>query len=63
MPLLFFSKFVSTVLQFQIYKELCIKAEKYDPETKEPPLHRCSFFGSPAVGAALKYVVFRSSTF
>ncbi|KAI4458414.1 angiotensin-converting enzyme [Holotrichia oblita] len=50
----YINKFVSTVLQFQIYKELCIKAEKYNPTTKSPPLHRCSFFGSSAAGAVLK---------
>ncbi|KAI4458413.1 angiotensin-converting enzyme [Holotrichia oblita] len=58
----YINKFVSTILQFQIYKELCIKAEKYNPTTKNPPLHRCSFFGSSAAGAVLKDALSRGSS-
>ncbi|KAI4458412.1 angiotensin-converting enzyme [Holotrichia oblita] len=58
----YINKFVSTVLQFQIYKELCIKAEKYNPTTKNPPLHRCTFFDSSAAGAVLKDALSRGSS-
>jgi len=35
--------FVSHILQFQFYREMCLEAKQYIPESTEKPLHRCDF--------------------
>lgn len=46
--------FVSFTIQFQFYKEACIKANQYKAEDLEFPLDNCDFYGSSAVGSAFK---------
>lgn len=50
--------FLSYMLQFQIYKSLCIEAGEYDPNNPSKPLHQCDFDESKEAGAKLKYVRF-----
>ena len=35
--------FVSYILQFQFYREMCLEAKQYIPDSTEKPLHRCDF--------------------
>ena len=35
--------FVSYILQFQFYREMCLEAKQYVPESADKPLHRCDF--------------------
>lgn len=46
--------FVSGILQFQLYKAACIKAEEYEPDNPEKLLHNCDFYGNTEVGNSLK---------
>ena len=49
--------FAAHILQFMFYKEMCILAEQYNPETPDsPPLHQCDFSKGDAkrAGAQLK---------
>ncbi|KAK8381641.1 hypothetical protein O3P69_018624 [Scylla paramamosain] len=46
--------YVSTVLQFQFYKALCMKAGQYDPLDPSQPLHKCDFYQSYEAGNTLK---------
>jgi len=45
--------FVAHILQFQLYRGLCIAAKQYDPITKLPPLHKCDFYQSKEAGNKL----------
>ena len=50
--------FVSHILQFQFYREMCLEAKQYIPESTEKPLHRCDFSEGEfkdAAGAKLRY--------
>ncbi|XP_045116163.1 angiotensin-converting enzyme-like [Portunus trituberculatus] len=49
--------FVAFVLQFQIYKSLCMAAGEYDPKDKRKSLHECDFYLSPAAGNILRSVM------
>ncbi|ODM87383.1 Angiotensin-converting enzyme, partial [Orchesella cincta] len=42
--------FVSHILQFQLYKALCITAKEYPAQ----PLHECDFYQNQEAGAQLK---------
>lgn len=46
--------YVSTVLQFQFHKALCLKAGQYDPLDPAKPLHKCDVYQSVAAGDTLK---------
>lgn len=46
--------FVAFVLQFQIYKALCMAAGEYDPYKPSRSLHKCDFYLSTDAGNALK---------
>ena len=48
--------FVSFILQFQVHKALCIKANEYVPNDPSKPLHNCDIDGNPEAGAVMKYV-------
>ena len=51
--------FVSHILQFQFYREMCLEAKQYIPESTEKPLHRCDFSEGEfkdAAGAKLRYL-------
>jgi len=49
------SYFVAHILQFQIYRSLCIEAGQYDPANPSvKPLHTCDFYGSAAAGTKLR---------
>lgn len=49
-----FSYAISTVLQFQIQKSLCIKAGEYEPGNPDKTLADCDIYNSAAAGNALK---------
>lgn len=42
--------FVSTIIQFQFYESVCIKAGQYDPKNPKLPLDNCDIYGSLAAG-------------
>ncbi|KAK4305027.1 hypothetical protein Pmani_023053 [Petrolisthes manimaculis] len=44
---------VAFILQFQIHKALCVKADRYQPLIQRRPLHKCHIFQSLAAGEAL----------
>ncbi|GLH10915.1 Angiotensin-converting enzyme [Gryllus bimaculatus] len=46
--------FVSSVLQFQIHRALCLEAGEFDPNDANKPLHNCDIHGSAAAGEKLK---------
>lgn len=46
---------VSTTLQFQFHKGLCLAAGEYEPDTPGKLLSDCSLFGSKAAGDILKF--------
>lgn len=46
--------FVAGILQFQLYKSACIKANEYEPGNPEKLLHNCDFHGNTDVGNSLK---------
>ena len=51
--------FISHILQFQFYREMCLEAKQYIPESTEKPLHRCDFSEGEfkdAAGAKLRYL-------
>lgn len=48
------SYFVAHILQYQIYRSLCITAGEYDPKNPEKPLHKCDLEGSTAAGHRLR---------
>ena len=35
--------FVSHILQFQFYREMCLEAKQYDPSDAAKPLYKCDF--------------------
>ncbi|KAK5650646.1 hypothetical protein RI129_001675 [Pyrocoelia pectoralis] len=45
--------FVARILQFQIYKALCIEAGQYAPDDNKP-LHKCDFYQSVKAGQKLR---------
>ena len=49
-----FSRFVSTIVQFQLHEALCIAAGQYDPNDPRKPMHRCSIYNDQTAGALLK---------
>ncbi|XP_063595394.1 angiotensin-converting enzyme-like [Penaeus indicus] len=46
--------FLSTIVQFQFHKALCIKAKEYDPDNPLKPLHKCDIHQSSEAGSALR---------
>ncbi|XP_017782037.1 PREDICTED: angiotensin-converting enzyme-like [Nicrophorus vespilloides] len=47
--------FIAHILEFQLYRGLCITALEYDPKNKESkPLHNCDFYNNKEVGKKLK---------
>ncbi|XP_055323783.1 angiotensin-converting enzyme-like isoform X1 [Sitodiplosis mosellana] len=47
--------FVSHILEFQIFRSLCIEAKQYDPKNSTlKPLHKCDIDGSAAAGQRLR---------
>ncbi|XP_071521484.1 angiotensin-converting enzyme-like [Panulirus ornatus] len=44
--------FVSTLLQFQFHKSLCLRAGEYDPLDPTKPLHKCDIYQSTEAGNA-----------
>ena len=35
--------FISHILQFQFYREMCLDSQQYDPDDPNKPLHKCDF--------------------
>lgn len=54
--------FVSTILQFQIYRSLCRAAGKYDPADITKPLHKCDIYHSPEAGRILRQLMEKGSS-
>ncbi|CAG9795376.1 unnamed protein product [Diatraea saccharalis] len=54
--------FVSTILQFQIYRALCEKTGQYIPGDPSRPLHKCDFYRNPEAGKILTRIMERGSS-
>lgn len=47
--------FVSTIIQFQFHRSLCVEAEEFNPyKQKSKPLHQCDITNSSRAGNRLK---------
>ncbi|ROT83106.1 angiotensin converting enzyme [Penaeus vannamei] len=46
--------FLSTIIQFQFHKALCMKSQEYDPDNPLKPLHKCDNHQSSEAGSALR---------
>ncbi|KAJ8984248.1 hypothetical protein NQ317_007480 [Molorchus minor] len=49
----FIMYYYAGILEFQIFKSMCIEADKYDPLTKKMPLHKCDFYNVAKAGGKL----------
>lgn len=49
----YISYFLSHILEFQLYKSLCIAAKQYDPKDDSKALHKCDFYNSKEAGQRL----------
>lgn len=49
----YISYFISHILEFQLYKSLCIEAGKYDSSNPNTKLHECDFYRSEKAGKKL----------
>ncbi|XP_060523449.1 angiotensin-converting enzyme [Cylas formicarius] len=54
--------FVSTLLQFQIYKALCQAAGQYVPGDLKRPLHKCDIYRSKEAGRILTNIMEKGSS-
>ncbi|XP_065156187.1 angiotensin-converting enzyme-like [Atheta coriaria] len=54
--------FVSTILQFQIYRSLCQAAGQYDPADLSRPLHKCDIYRSRDAGRILSNLMEKGSS-
>lgn len=45
--------FVAHIVEFQMYKSLCIAAGQYNPNDTTKPLHKCDLEGSKVAGQRL----------
>lgn len=52
-----FRYFVSTILQFQIYRALCRAAGQYAPGDPAHPLHKCDIYRSKEAGRILRLAI------
>lgn len=50
----YISYFVAHILEFQLYRSLCITAGQYDAQNKTTPLHKCDFYKSTQAGNKLR---------
>lgn len=50
----YISYFVAHILEYQLYRSLCIAAGQYEPGNAEKPLHKCDLEGSTAAGQRLR---------
>nr|XP_022901638.1 angiotensin-converting enzyme-like [Onthophagus taurus] len=49
----YISYFVAHILEFQLYRSLCIAAGEYDANDENKPLHKCDFYKSKEAGTKL----------
>uniref|UniRef100_A0A1B0B0R0 Angiotensin-converting enzyme n=1 Tax=Glossina palpalis gambiensis TaxID=67801 RepID=A0A1B0B0R0_9MUSC len=54
--------FVSTVLQFQIYRGMCRAAGQYDVNDPRKPLHKCDVYRHPEAGNLLKQIMSKGAS-
>ncbi|KAF2900044.1 hypothetical protein ILUMI_06140, partial [Ignelater luminosus] len=54
--------FVSTLLQFQLYRALCRAAGQYNPEDLTRPLHKCDIYRSKEAGRMLRQLMEKGSS-
>ncbi|ALC39612.1 Ance-3, partial [Drosophila busckii] len=54
--------FFSTVLQFQIYRRMCLQAGQYVPNDPRKPLHKCDIYRQPAAGNILKQLMAKGAS-
>ncbi|XP_056647590.1 angiotensin-converting enzyme [Diorhabda sublineata] len=54
--------FASTILQFQIYRSLCIAAGQYSPNDPTRPLHECDIYRSKEAGRILTQIMEKGSS-
>lgn len=45
---------MAVIIQFQIFRELCLRAGQYDPDDPDKPLFNCDFAGNVEAGSVLK---------
>ncbi|KAG6454456.1 hypothetical protein O3G_MSEX008715 [Manduca sexta] len=57
-----FRYFVSTVLQFQIYRALCERTGQFIAGDPSRPLHKCDIYRNPEAGRILKRIMERGSS-
>ncbi|EDW57559.1 angiotensin-converting enzyme [Drosophila virilis] len=54
--------FFSTVLQFQLYRRMCLVAGQYVPNDPRKPLHKCDIYRQPAAGNLLKQLMAKGAS-
>ncbi|KAJ8727335.1 hypothetical protein PYW07_001454 [Mythimna separata] len=54
--------FVSTVLQFQIYRAVCERTGQFIPGDPSRPLHKCDFYRNQEAGKILTRIMERGSS-
>ncbi|KAL4710805.1 hypothetical protein ACJJTC_009354 [Scirpophaga incertulas] len=54
--------FVSTILQFQIYRALCERTGQFIPNDPSRPLHKCDIYRNPEAGRILTRIMERGSS-
>ncbi|KAH8273874.1 hypothetical protein KR044_002450 [Drosophila immigrans] len=54
--------FFSTVLQFQLYRRMCLAAGQYVPNDPRKPLHKCDIYRQPAAGNILKKLMAKGAS-
>ncbi|XP_069676336.1 angiotensin-converting enzyme-like isoform X2 [Periplaneta americana] len=47
--------FISSIIQFQFHRGLCIVADQFDPHDLDKPLHHCDIYNNKEAGNLLKY--------
>ncbi|KAK9881007.1 hypothetical protein WA026_014350 [Henosepilachna vigintioctopunctata] len=57
-----FKYFVSTLLQFQLYRSMCRAAGQYDQNNPSYPLHKCDIYRSKEAGKILKQLMEKGSS-
>ncbi|XP_053958466.1 angiotensin-converting enzyme-related protein-like [Anastrepha ludens] len=54
--------YVSTILQFQIYRGMCRVSGQYVPGDPRKPLHRCDIYRHPEAGNLLKRIMAKGAS-
>lgn len=52
----FFRHYFGTILQFQLFRAMCLASREYVPNNPDKPLHKCDLYRHPEAGDILKWV-------